>query len=129
MSSLVAAAETKGSKSVYLSPAGDDGAIAALKSRLSEGGSVLSYGSEEWVNRLKAYSPQGEQTPAFIIECATEQDVVEAVVFARTLNLPVTARNGAHNLAELSNVQGGVIISQSPRRGVTHSLEEKTVTY
>lgn len=128
MTSL-ATAEAKHSSSLYLSEAGDDGAVAMLKSRLSDGGSVLSYGSQEWVNRLKAYSPQGEQTPAFIVECATEQDVVEALTFARTLNLPVTARNGAHNLAELSNVQGGVIISQSPRRGVTHNLEEGTVTY
>lgn len=68
-------------------------------------------------------------TPAYIIECSTEEDVILSVRFARSLNLPVTARNGAHNLAELSNVQGGVVISQSQRTKVFHDPENKTVTY
>ena len=113
----------------YLSDAGDLGALKELKSRLSSKAKVLSMGDPDWVERLAAYSPQGEQTPAFVVECATEGDVVEALSFARTLNLPVVARNGAHNLAELSNVQGGVIISQGTRTGVKCSTADKTVTF
>ena len=89
------------------SPAGDGAAIDLLRQKLSSGAKLLEYGSDEWINRLNAYSPQGEQMPSYIVECLTENDVVEAVKFARSMNLPLTARSGAHNLAELSNVQGG----------------------
>ena len=89
------------------SPAGDGASIDLLRKKLSSDAKLLEYGSVEWMNRLNAYSPQGEQMPSYIVECATEKDVVEAVKFARSMSLPLTARSGAHNLAELSNVQGG----------------------
>lgn len=89
----------------------------------------MKYGDKQWVERLKCYSPQGEQVPAYIVECATEDDVKEAVIFATSLNLPVVARNGAHNLGEFSNAHGGVVISQSPRTGVRHDEGAGTVTF
>lgn len=116
---------------IYMnSEAGDALAVEILRERLSEGAEIIEYGSKEWNERMKAYSPQGNQIPAFVIECATENDVVESVKFSRGLNLPFVARNGAHNLAELSMIHGGVIILQSNRNNIVNlNLEEESITF
>lgn len=111
------------------STGGDLSAVETLRRRLSGNSTVPEFGDDFWKARMRAYSPQGEQMPAFIIDCATEKDVQEAVIFANSLGLPVTARSGAHNLAEFSNVQGGVVVSQSTRKAITHDTEKGTITF
>jgi hypothetical protein len=116
---------------VALVPPGDDDAVALLRSKLSEGAAVLQVGDDPTIQVLRSYSVEtGRMNPAYVIETVTEQDVVEAVRFAVALNLPLTARSGGHNLGQMSNLQGGVVISQQQRRAVlSHDLEAKTITF
>jgi len=43
--------------------------------------------------------------------------------------LPLTPRAGCHNLGNFSLLQGGVIIDIKRLKTISHSLENKTVTY
>jgi FAD/FMN-containing dehydrogenase len=51
--------------------------------------------------------------PAAIIYCASTDDVVAAVNFARTQNLAVAVRAGGHNIAGASVCDGGIVIDVS----------------
>src|SRR3954463_14861736 len=60
-----------------------------------------------------------DKRPALIIRCTGTADVVTAVEFACSHDLPVAVRGGAHSIAGFSSVDDGVVIDLSPMRGVT----------
>lgn len=59
-----------------------------------------------------------DRRPAMIARCTGTADVIEAVAFARTHELPVAVRGGGHNVAGSSVCDGGLMIDLSPMRGV-----------
>lgn len=54
-----------------------------------------------------------DKTPAAIVYCAGSDDVVTAVNFTRSRNLPVAVRGGGHNVAGCSVCDAGVVIDVS----------------
>jgi hypothetical protein len=54
-----------------------------------------------------------DKRPAAIIYCAGTDDVIAAVNFARSRNLPVAVRGGGHNVAGCSVCDAGVVIDVS----------------
>jgi len=57
--------------------------------------------------------------PAAIVCCATAQDVVHTVRWARSHGLPLAVRGGGHDYAGRALCADGVVIDCSPLRAVT----------
>src|SRR4051794_16439859 len=60
-----------------------------------------------------------DKRPALIIQCAGTADVLKAVEFVASQNLPLAVRGGAHSIAGFSSVDDGVVIDLSAMRAVT----------
>lgn len=54
-----------------------------------------------------------DRTPAMIIYCSAASDVIAAVKFVQSRNLPASVRAGGHNIAGCSVRDGGVVIDVS----------------
>src|SRR5260370_32872916 len=61
----------------------------------------------------KVWNEMVDKRPAAVIYCAESDDVVAAVNFARSRNLPVSVRAGGHNVAGCSVCNGGIVIDVS----------------
>src|SRR4051794_21017118 len=56
--------------------------------------------------------------PALVVRCAGAADVGAAIGFARSNDLPIAVRGGAHSIAGFSTCDDGVVIDLSAMRGV-----------
>lgn len=71
-----------------------------------------------------------DRYPAAVAYCATQDDVIEAVNFARSACLPIAVRSGGHNIAGASVCDDGLVIDLSrmkridvdPARGVARAM-------
>ena len=59
-----------------------------------------------------------EKRPAFVVQPQGAADVIECVNFARNENLPLSVRGGGHNIAGSALVDGGLMIDNTPRKGI-----------
>jgi FAD/FMN-containing dehydrogenase len=59
-----------------------------------------------------------DRRPALILRCRSEQDIVQAVRFARKHNLLVSVRGGGHNIAGNAVCDNGLMIDLSLMKGV-----------
>jgi FAD/FMN-containing dehydrogenase len=65
--------------------------------------------------------------PKYIVQCKTEQEIQQAVHFAKEHELTVAVRGGGHSFSGFGVCDGGLVIDLSLMNGVTVNLEEKTV--
>src|SRR2546430_2273241 len=68
-----------------------------------------------------------DKRPALIARCASTDEVVKAVGFARDHDLPLAIRGGAHNGAGLGTVDDGVVIDLSLLRDIQVDPQARTV--
>src|SRR5262245_2445672 len=54
-----------------------------------------------------------DHAPALVVRCSGAADVIAAVGFARSNDLPVAVRGGGHSIAGFSTCDGGVVIDLS----------------
>ena len=73
------------------------------------------------------YNGMIDKRPRAIAQCAGVDDVVAAVNWARTHDLPVAVRGGGHNGPGLGSVDDGLVIDLSPLREVSVDSERRTV--
>ena len=59
-----------------------------------------------------------DRHPALIVRCAGVADVMRAVDFARTHDLPLSVRGGGHSVAGNAVCDGGVMLDLSPMKGI-----------
>ena len=67
-----------------------------------------------------------DKRPALIARCRGVADIVDAVKLAREQKLDVAVRGGGHNVAGRSTIDGGLIIEQSPMRGINFDTRART---
>jgi FAD/FMN-containing dehydrogenase len=67
-----------------------------------------------------------DKRPALIAQCADEDDVVQALSFARDRKLVVAVRGGGHNVAGFGTCDDGLVIDLSPMRRITVDTAART---
>lgn len=92
-----------------------DATVAELEAGLR--GSVVRPGDPEYDQARAVWNASHDRHPALVVRCAGTADVVRAVEFARSQDLLVAVRGGAHSIAGFSTCDDGVVIDLSPMRG------------
>ena len=72
----------------------------------------------EHAKRVFYWNPRTERTPAAVVQCAHEEDVVRAVEFAREHELEVAVRSGGHSHLAWGS-SNGLVIDLSPLKQIT----------
>src|SRR5690242_2024340 len=75
--------------------------------------------SPEYDDERKIWNGMIDKRPAVIVKCVNDADVVNAVRFARSMNIEVAVRGGGHNVAGTALCDDGIVIDLSPMKGIT----------
>ncbi len=94
--------------------------------RASARGVVLAPGDEGFDDAAKVWNGMIERSPAVVVRCAGNADVIDSLAFAREQGLPVSVRGGGHNVAGNALCDGGVVIDLSAMSAVRVDLEAQT---
>lgn len=82
--------------------------LAALRGRFH--GTIVTGYEPEYESARVLFNTRIRTRPAVICRCADTHDVVDAVRFARDMDLAVSIRGGGHNASGFCLVDGGVVI-------------------
>ncbi|MFS0862595.1 FAD-binding oxidoreductase [Fredinandcohnia sp. 179-A 10B2 NHS] len=69
--------------------------------------------------KRKVWNAVFDKSPAAIVVCESEEDVVAAVQFANDNNLSISIRGGGHHVGGFAVCEGGLMIDLSSMRNVT----------
>ncbi len=86
----------------------DDGAVEGLRAAIT--GDVLAPGDAGYDDACEMFNSMVAKRPGLVARCASTDDVVAAVNFARDRDLEVAVRSGGHSVAGLSTCEGGLLI-------------------
>lgn len=81
-------------------------------------GSLLGPLDAGYHESRKVWNAMIDRRPALIARCATTEDVIAAVNFARAHGMLVSVRGGGHNVAGLAVCDGGLMIDLAPMQDV-----------
>ena len=95
----------------------DDAVIGQLRRTLS--GEVIMPGDDAYDAARRVWNGMIDKYPAFVVRPRTTSDVVASIATARQLGLEIAVRDGGHNVAGASTVDGGLVIDLSFMRAVT----------
>ena len=87
--------------------------------------SLLQPDHSAWDDARRSFNGTIDHQPASILSCATTQDVVGAVRYARSLGLPIAVRGGGHSVAGHGVASGAVVVSLDRMRGVAVDPERR----
>ena len=93
-----------------------EGTIEEFRSSLQ--GAVLCPGDDGYEDARKIWNGMIDRRPAIIALCTGVADVVSCVNFARSNNLLVAVRGGAHSFAGNAVCDGGIVIDLSLLKGI-----------
>ena len=103
----------------------DDRIVERLRSRLR--GELLRASEIGYEDARRVWNGMIDKRPALIARCASAEDVIRAVSFARENDLLVAVRGGGHGVGGASTCDGGIMIDLSPMKGVHVDPERRTV--
>ncbi|CAK7226376.1 hypothetical protein SBRCBS47491_006211 [Sporothrix bragantina] len=102
---------------------------SSLQKKLSSGAYILNSTSTEFADAAARWSSLDPPVPNLIVVPATEEDVVQTVLFANKQNVPFLATNGAHgSVISLGGLQGGIEIYLTQLSSINIAADGKTVT-
>ncbi|MFJ3310008.1 FAD-binding oxidoreductase [Streptomyces sp. NPDC086549] len=93
-----------------------DATIAELEAGLR--GTVVRPDDAGYDEARAVWNGSHDKHPALIVRCTGTADVIRAVEFARSQDLLVAVRGGAHSIAGFSTCDDGIVIDLSPMKGV-----------
>lgn len=99
--------------------------IRDLKSRLS--GQLLTPADDGYDAARSVFNTMIDRHPALVARCATTDDVVRAVNFARQRALLVSVKCTGHNVAGYAVCDDGLVIDLSLMKGITANADARTV--
>ena len=91
-------------------------ALDELRDRLD--GGVCEPGSPEYDDTRTLFNAMIERRPALVTRCATPDDVIAALAFARDNGLDVTVRAGGHSVVGQSLLDDGLVIDLRPMNAI-----------
>jgi hypothetical protein len=94
----------------------DDPELAVLSTAFR--GELLREGDEGYEEARQVWNGTVDKRPALIARCGGVADVIDAVRFARTRGLRLSARGGGHHVAGGAVIDGGLLIDLSLMRSV-----------
>ena len=102
----------------------DPGAVGAL----SEGfdGNVIRPDDRAYDEARKVFNGMIDKQPAVIARCASTDDVVAAVNFAREHDLVAAVRSGGHSVAGMSICEDGILIDLAGMKQIDVDPEGRT---
>ena len=103
----------------------EESVVAGLQSQLR--GEVLQPSDESYDKARKVWNGMIDKKPALIVRCASADDVVAVVSFARENGILLAVRGGGHNVAGTAVADGGLVVDLSPMKGVHVDPERRTV--
>ena len=86
--------------------------------RASFKGKVLLAQSAGYNEARRVWNGSIDRHPALIARCASRDDIVRAVQFARSHSLLTAVKGGGHSLSGQSTCEGGLMIDLSPMRDI-----------
>ncbi|MER5463257.1 FAD-binding oxidoreductase [Streptomyces sp. NPDC002668] len=92
-----------------------DATIGELEAGLR--GEVVRPGDAGYDDARAIWNAAHDRRPALVVRCAGTADVMRAVEFARSQDLLVAVRGGAHSIAGFSTCDGGIVIDLSAMKG------------
>ena len=92
-----------------------DATVAELEAGLR--GTVVRPDDADYDRARTVWNAAHDKHPALIVRCAGTADVMRAVEFARSQDLLVAVRGGAHSIAGFSTCDDGIVIDLSPMKG------------
>ena len=82
-------------------------------------GSVILPRDQEYDQTRRVWNAIADRRPALIARCASVDDVIVALQFARDEDLIVAVRGGGHSVAGFSTCDGGMVLDLSGMREVS----------
>jgi FAD/FMN-containing dehydrogenase len=103
--------------------------IDAARGRLgaSFGGRLIGPGDGEYDEARALFNAMIDRHPAVIARPTSTEDVAAVIAFARSSDLPLAIRGGAHNGGGLGSVDDGVVCDLSLLREITVDPDTRTV--
>ncbi|MFO1429892.1 MAG: FAD-binding oxidoreductase [Candidatus Competibacteraceae bacterium] len=102
----------------------DTAAVAGLAASLQ--GEVLTPATPGYEAARTVWNAMIDRRPALMARCTGNDDVIQAVNFARTHGLLTAVRGGGHNIAGHAVCEGGFIIDLTPMRSVQVDPQTRT---
>jgi FAD/FMN-containing dehydrogenase len=100
-------------------------AVHQLKSRFR--GELIFPNDQQYDTARAVFNATIDRRPALIARCASPDDVILAVNFAREENLLVAVRGTGHNVAGFAVCDDGLVIDLSPMKAITVDPQARTV--
>jgi len=100
------------------------GSVEALRTKFS--GDVITANDPRYDEGRKIFNAMHEKRPAIIARCASTEDVVAAVDFARTHDLVVAVRSGGHSVSGLGTCDDGMLIDLAGLKSITVDPRART---
>ena len=92
-------------------------------------GEIVTPGDDGYDEACRVWNGAHDgRRPALIVRCTGAADVIAAVGFARSNDLPIAVRGGGHSIAGFSTCDDGIVIDLSPMNGVRVDPEARRAT-
>lgn len=102
--------------------------IALKEFRNSFAGEVIMAGDPAYEGARTIFNAMIDRRPAVIAQCETLDDVKQAILFGRKLDLEIAVRGGGHSVAGMALTDGGIVIDIRRMNAVTVDPEAGTAT-